>query len=119
MARLIPLFFLMIVAAALFALRRARQRNRATYRPRAAGAGSRHGKPGVAHVMTRAELSGVRDAYSSATIDPSRPLTRCGSCQAVYHRTSFEALRTENAGRCAICGSTDLGPVTIADQHDA
>jgi rRNA maturation endonuclease Nob1 len=69
--------------------------------------------------MTCAELAGVRDAYTSATIDPRQPLIRCGHCQAVYHRTSLDALRADNSGGCAICGSRDLGPVTLADRHDA
>ncbi len=120
MARLIPLLFLMIAAAVLYALRAARPpHDRATYRPRASHAWPRTGKPGVAHVMTHAELAGVRDAYTSATIDPHQPLIRCGHCQAVYHRTSLDALRADNGSRCAICDGHDLGPVTLVDCHDA
>jgi hypothetical protein len=33
----------------------------------------------------------------------------------VYHADSVLALRRENSGRCAVCGSADIGPVRLAE----
>ncbi|MFN0300096.1 MAG: hypothetical protein ACKVQU_07045 [Burkholderiales bacterium] len=92
-----------------------------TYRPRARwrdwffGPGDRSAQRGLAHVVKRAELAGVRDAYSSASIDPDRPLYRCAACQSFYHDASVSALARANHHRCAVCGGTDIGPVRIVD----
>ena len=61
----------------------------------------------------RADLTGVRDAYSSAAIDPDQRLYRCGGCQSYYHQSSLQALRADNMGRCALCGSPDLRSVQV------
>ena len=68
---------------------------------------------GANWVVPRSALEGLRDAYSSAAIDPDAPLWRCGGCQACYHRHSVQALESQNAGRCALCGSDDLRPVQV------
>ncbi len=73
--------------------------------------------PGLVHVVKRAELRGVRDAFSSAPIDASAPLARCGKCLAIYHETSRAALERENHGRCVVCGSSDLGRVSLVDDE--
>ena len=92
-----------------------------TYRPRTRwrdwffGPGDRSAQIGLVHVVKRDELAGVRDAYSSATIDPDRPLYRCTACQGFYHDTSVTALARENHHRCAVCGGTDIGPVHVVD----
>ena len=70
---------------------------------------------GLAHIVKRAELAGVRDAFSSASIDPDRPLYRCATCQSFYHDVSVSALARENHHRCAVCGGADIGPVKIVD----
>jgi hypothetical protein len=92
-----------------------RSRDPRTYRPK-----SRWGFPGqdgdargVVHVMHRSELQGLRDAYSSAPIDPDRPLLRCGSCQAMYQAESVAALDRQNDGRCVSCNGTDLAAVHV------
>lgn len=127
MGRLLPLLLLigMIVSFAL-AVRNIgqQQRGRNTYRPRPKwwdpfGGSDRTGSdvaPGTVHIVRRSELAGVRDAYSSDEIDLSRTLFRCGACQAFYHEASVSALRQENQGRCAVCGSSDIGPVRLADE---
>lgn len=125
MARLLPLLlFLAMVVTLVLNLRGLGQPRRSghTYRPRpkwwdvfGAGGGEPRGRPGTVHIVSRRELAGVRDAYSSAAIDPAKPIVRCGGCQAFYHATSVDALRQDNAGRCAVCGSTDLGAVRLAD----
>jgi len=73
------------------------------------------GEPGTMHFVQRSELTGLRDAYSSAPLDPAQPLLRCGSCLAMYHATSVHELDRANGGRCVVCGSTDLAAVHLAD----
>lgn len=116
MARLFPLLILLALAiAAVVAFRRVRPRSDRVYRPRASPFGRRRAEAGgdANWVASRPDVEGLRDAYSSATIDPDRALYRCGGCQAWYHDESVEALRRENAGRCALCGSADLREVRI------
>lgn len=121
MARLVPLLLLIFGVALLLAVTSRAQRGPArdwrAYRPRARfGEGARRAAPGDApHVVRRAELAGLRDAYSGAAIDPSVPLVRCGRCLALYHADSAVVLARENAGRCVTCGGTGFGAVTVRD----
>jgi hypothetical protein len=87
-----------------------------TYRPRASRRpASAAAAPGQTHVLSRSRLAGLRDAYSSAPVDSRQPLASCARCQAVYQLASLAALRHDNGGRCAVCGGTDIGPVTVID----
>jgi hypothetical protein len=120
MARLLPLLIFFIGIAVFMILRRqaTRPRSDRVYRPRArpGGFGAGRPRPGEAAthwVVRRAELEGVRDAYSSAAIDPDAPLWCCAACQACYHQPSVEALRAHNGGRCALCSSADLRPMHV------
>ncbi len=125
MARLLPLLlFLAMVVTLVLKVRGFGQPPRAgnTYRPRpkwwgpfGAGGDRPGGRPGTVHIVSRRELAGVRDAYSSAAIDPVKPVVRCGGCQAFYHAASLDALQRDNDGRCAVCGGTDFGPVRLAE----
>ena len=92
-----------------------RVRSDRVYRPRSGpfGARGRRAGDGERWLVTRDELAGVRDAYSSAAIDPDRPLYRCGGCQACYQAASVEALRAQNGGCCVLCGSDDLHAVSV------
>lgn len=108
-----------LIVAALFAGGRSRDEN--TFRPRmrwrdlfGGRVDGAHDK-GLAHVVRRQELADVRDAYSSAAVDPARPLYRCAGCQAFYADGSVAELARRNHHRCAICGSTDIGPVQVID----
>ncbi|MCU0765369.1 MAG: hypothetical protein MUF32_05060 [Burkholderiaceae bacterium] len=121
MARLLPLLLaLAAVLLVLFARRQAaRSRDQRTYRPRG-GFRPGHAAPrggsaadGAPWVVRRSELEGLRDAWSSAALEPSRPLHRCGGCQAFYHADSLRALQADNGGRCALCGSDDLRVVHV------
>lgn len=120
--RLIPLALLAFVAAVLVGslLARANDTRRPNaYRPKqrwgAGGAGEPGAAPGTAHLATRATLAGLRDALTSAPIDPSQSLARCGGCQAVYHQSSLAALAHENGGQCVACGGRDLATLTVLD----
>lgn len=124
MARLFPLLLALAVFLVWLIARQqaGRPRSDRTYRPRAnprgrAGAESSAWSgdvdPGSDWVVARSELAGVRDAYSSAELDASKPLYRCGGCQAYYHRSSLDALRAQNFGRCTLCGSQDLRAVQV------
>lgn len=118
MARLLPL--LIFLALAIFlALQRPGSppgpRDPRAYRPRRRfrdwlGGGARRGEPAV---LRRAELEGIRDAYSGEAIDPARPLVRCTTCRVLYHAESARVLARENAGRCAACGGTSYQSVTV------
>jgi hypothetical protein len=125
-SRLLPLLFafLGLLIVAIARQQAGRPRSERTYRPRAGrwdglgrGGASRRAAEDVASevhwVTPRADLAGVRDAYSSATLDPEQPLSRCGGCQAFYQQSSLEALRAQNLGRCALCGSADLRSVRV------
>jgi hypothetical protein len=94
-----------------------RSRDPRTYRPRPRWGmpGGDGGGRGMIHVMKRGDLDGLRDAYSSAPIDPAQPLLRCGGCQAMYHAGSVAALDRQNNGRCLVCGGTDLAAVHVVD----
>ncbi len=118
------LLLLAVVAATLLqaARRDAGQSRKSTFRPRARpGHAGWAGQPAAdvdvdtVQVLSLRELAGLRDAYSSAPIDPGQTLRCCCGCQALYHATSLEALRVENAGRCAVCGGTAFAPVRLAD----
>lgn len=103
-------FWIAIVAGAAGA---PRSRDPRTYRPKPRWTPGGAGGRGMAHVMQRRDLDGLRDAYSSAPIDPAQPLLRCGNCQAMYHADSVAALDRHNHGRCSACGGTDLTAVHV------
>ncbi len=114
MARLLPLLFLLLaVAAFLLARQGARPRSDRVYRPRPSPFARRKPAADADWVASRADVEDVRDAYSSETLDPQRPLFRCGGCQAWYHEASVRALDLDNGGRCALCGSPDLRAVRM------
>lgn len=127
MARFFPLLIAAAVVAGLaWLLRRALQTpppagGHGTYRPHA-----RRGRStadaaaaGAVHVMSRRQLAGLRDAYSSAPIDPDAELLACARCQAVYHRHSIDELERDNGGRCIGCGGKAFGPVRVDDRPAA
>jgi hypothetical protein len=118
LARLIPLLLALAAFVIFFIARHqaSRPRDDRTYRPRSSGArgGFDRGSAETGNwIASRAEIDGVRDAYSSAALDPARGLHRCGGCQAYYHDASVAALASDNGGRCALCGSADLRPVRV------
>lgn len=124
MARLIPLLLALAVFLIWLIARQQADRPRSdrTYRPRANARGrgdaassawAGGADPGTDWVVARSQLAGVRDAYSSAELDASKPLYRCAGCQAYYHRSSLDALRAQNFGRCTLCGSQDLRAVQV------
>lgn len=115
------LAFLTVLAVGL--LSRTRSRHRDTFRPkRRTWTEPFSGPPASApdssgqtvQVVEARELEGVRDALSSAAIDPLGPIYRCGGCLAFYQGASFDALLQSNRGCCASCGSTDLTAVSVA-----
>jgi hypothetical protein len=123
-ARLLPLL-LALAAFLIVAIVRSgagRPRSDRTYRPRrnpwpgsfgAAAPAGKGGASGLNWTARRAEVEGVRDAYSSAALDPDAPLYRCGGCLAFYQQSSVRSLAAENGGRCALCGGHDLRPVRV------
>lgn len=120
MARLLPLLIFVIVAIFL-ALQRPRSpsgpRDPRAYRPRRRfrdwlGGNARRDEPAL---LRRAELEGIRDAYSGESIDPARPLVRCATCRVLYHAESARVLARENRGRCAACGGSSYQAVTLRD----
>ncbi len=120
MARLLPLFIFIALCFWLLVRISGMPRDARTYRPRPRWPGWGEGtlksvEPGTVHIVRRAELAGLRDAYSSAPIDPAQSIFRCGKCLSVYHAGSIAVLERENGGRCMICGGTDLGPVRIME----
>ena len=120
MARLIPLLLFIGVCFWLLTFVSRTSRGNGTYRPRPRwpewfGTAAKPTEEGTVHVVRRSELAGLRDAYSSAAIDPAQPLVRCGKCLSVYHADSYAVLRRENGGSCVICRGTDLSPVRLAD----
>lgn len=125
MARLFPLVIIVTVVAGLaWLLRRllaasAPPAASATYRPKARWrpADAARARQGAVQVMTRGELAGLRDAYSSAPINPDGDLLSCARCHAMYHRASMDELKHDNAGRCVVCSGTEFGPVRLTDGH--
>ena len=117
MARLLPLLLLLLAGFVIYVVLRqgARPRSERVFRPHASPFGRRpqQADAGTHWVVSRDELVGLRDGYSSAAIDPAKPLFRCGGCQAYYHEDSVLALRMQNGGRCALCGSGDLRDVHV------
>jgi hypothetical protein len=124
MARLIPLLLALVVFLVWLIARQqaGRPRSDRSFRPRAHPRGRGGAAPtdwadgadcGGDWVVARSELGGVRDAYSSAELDASKPLYRCAGCQAYYHRSSLDALRAQNFGRCTLCGGQDLRAVQV------
>ena len=116
MARLFPLLILLaLLVVAIVARQHVRPRSDRVYRPQANPFGRRRPDAGgdANWVARRADAEGLRDAYSSESIDPDRALYRCGGCQAWYHEASVAALQRENGGRCALCGNADLREVRI------
>lgn len=124
MARLIPLLLLLVALLIVVLARQqtSQPRSDRTYRPRAAprrrggassSAAATHPARSSNWLVSRAELEGVRDAYSSAAVDPAAPLYCCAGCQAYYHQDSVDALVASNRGHCALCGSGDLRSVRV------
>jgi hypothetical protein len=121
MARLLPLLLFFGFAIFMAVLRqpgRREPRDPRAYRPRTRtrsgfSAGKRHGK--ASHTLRRADLVGLRDAYSGEPLDPDRPLVRCTGCGVLYHAESAAVLARENGGRCAACGRTDFRAVMLVE----
>ncbi len=120
MARLLPLLIFLVLAIFL-ALQRpgspSGPRDPRAYRPRRRfrdwlGGNARGDEPAL---LRRAELQGIRDAYSGEPIDPARPLVRCTTCRVLYHAESARVLARENQGRCAACGGSSYQAVTLLD----
>lgn len=118
MARLLPLLIFLALAVFL-ALQRPGSppgpRDPRAYRPRRRfrdwlGGGARRGERAV---LRRADLAGIRDAYSGEPVDPARPLVRCATCRVLYHAESARVLARENQGRCAACGGRSYQSVTV------
>lgn len=120
MTRLLPLLLFIGFCFWLISRWSAAPRGGATYRPRPrwpgwSGADHKTAASGTVHIARRRDLAGLRDAYSSAAIDPAQPLFRCSKCLSMYHGKSVAVLQRENGSRCMVCGDTDLGPVRLAD----
>ena len=121
-ARLVP--FLIFAAFAIFTLvanqRRSRpQRDARAWRPRSRsharqGRGADGPDASGTDLVRPGDVVGVRDAYSGAVIDITKPLVRCAHCRAFYHADSAAVLVHENAGRCASCGRTCFRAVVLA-----
>lgn len=89
---------------------------RTTYRPHQQPFGGRKADTGQAtFLVSRAELTGLRDSFSSEPIDPDRALMRCPGCQAFYHADSAKVLERENQGQCVGCQNTKFDPVQVTD----
>jgi hypothetical protein len=120
MARFLPLIVFVAVCFWLISRISGLPRGARTYRPRPrwqdwGGGVQKSVKPGTVHIVRHGELAGLRDAYSSAPIDPAQSVFRCGKCLSVYHASSIAVLQRENGGCCMVCGGTDIGPVRFAD----
>jgi hypothetical protein len=121
MARLLPLLIILVVGVVLLLAGRDAQRSSTdgrTYRPRwrfrtRPSARDAAGDQAPAAVR-QADLAGLRDAYSGAPLDATRPLVRCAACLAIYHAESAAVLARENGGRCAACGDTRFDAVRVA-----
>jgi hypothetical protein len=118
MGRFLPLLIFLVVVVFL-ALQgtqwRSGSRDPRAYRPRRRfrdwlGGEARRDEPAI---LRRAELEGIRDAYSGEPIDPARPLVRCSGCRVLYHAESARVLARENHGRCAACGGSSYQAVTV------
>ena len=116
MGRFLPLLIFLVVGVFLVLQRpRSGARDPRAYRPRRRfrdwlGGESRRDEPAI---LRRAELEGIRDAYSGEPIDPARPLVRCSGCRVFYHAESARVLARENQGRCAACGGSSYQAVTV------
>jgi hypothetical protein len=118
-ARLLP--FLIFAAFAIFMMlanqrRSGPSRDGRAWRPRSrsnAGQGNGSGAAGL-DLVRPVDVAGVRDAYSGAAIDITKPLVRCANCLAFYHADSAAVLVRENSGRCASCGGRDFRAVVLA-----
>jgi hypothetical protein len=118
MARLLPLLLFLLAAVFLFAASRWRAdagRDGRTFRPRKHRRDSRGGAGdnGDPFVVGAGDLAGLRDAYSGADLDASRPLVRCTRCLAYFHAASTEVLVRENGGRCPACNGADFRAVSV------
>ena len=120
-ARLLPI--LIFAGFAIFMMimgqrRDAPPRDGRTWRPRARSRARRSDdvKYEGPIAVSSADIAGLRDAYSGATLDAARPMVQCATCRAFYHSDSVTILVRENAGRCASCGGTAFRAVAIA--HD-
>jgi hypothetical protein len=124
-ARLLMLFFAALGAWAALRVFRHLQREarggsnerngHTTYQPGQRRAGQAATQAGTPFIMARAQLKGLRDALTSATLDPAQPLSRCGQCSSIYHQSSIDALHASHKSACIACGSTDLAPVLLQD----
>jgi hypothetical protein len=116
---LVPVVLLLaaIGAVLLLAQRRNDSARSGTFRPRSKAfrSGPNPADPHLQHLMSRREAVGLRDAYSSAAIDPQQPLRCCCGCQALYHLSSLVILKAQNEGRCTACGGTAFASVRWVD----
>jgi hypothetical protein len=120
-ARLLPILILAGFAIFMKIMgqrRNTQSRDGRTWRPRARSGARRRDDAKYEGPITvsSADIAGLRDAYSGATLDAARPMVQCATCRAFYHSDSVAILVRENAGRCASCGGTAFHAVAIA--HD-
>lgn len=117
MVRLLPwLLFLIVGFVFWLQVRRATppgESDGRTYRPRRRFRTRTKAGQDAPVVVRRAELTGLRDAYSGAQLDAARPLVRCSGCLAIYHAESAAVLARDNGGRCAACGDVRFDAVRV------
>lgn len=57
---------------------------------------------------TKIDLSGLRDAFTGAPLNPTLGIYKCTNCSVFYHQQSYQVLTEENQGRCISCSSTKI-----------
>lgn len=87
------------------------------YRPTTSTARSRvikfdEPKAAVATVF-RSELAGLVDAFTGEPLNLTLGLFQCARCKVYYHKSSFDVIRSENAGRCVACLDSQISTVNV------
>jgi DNA-directed RNA polymerase subunit RPC12/RpoP len=120
LARLLPLLFFLAIGLLVLIASQSRSkpsRDWRAWRPRSRAGASQRGRAyqrdDATLILRPADVAGLRDAYSGAPLDASKPLLQCANCQAFYHLASTTILQRDNAGRCASCGGRDFRSVVV------
>lgn len=53
-------------------------------------------------------LEDLVDGYTLAPLSTSTPIYGCSQCRTLYGKASLQVIKSENHGRCPLCGGTIL-----------
>ena len=62
-------------------------------------------------------LEDLVDGYTLTPLSPTKPIYGCNRCRTLYGKASLHVIKSENQGRCPLCGGTILRRRSALRRH--